>query len=164
MVNRPEVVCQVTLCDPVGLWLPPTSLISSTFIFPLPVSSLCLSEHLVHWDYILISICAFSLGLHNCRVSGQASLITSCSPGHLSHWGKVLWSHLCSPAWLSRLMAEKDSAGRAANCYDSFLFLTPTPTHPHASTLICRDQPLPYPWLMKERRNGISGEIYEPIC
>lgn len=160
---RPEVVRRVILCHPVGLWLFPTSLVSNTLSLPLPVSSLHLSKHLALLDYILISICAFCLGLYNCRVLGQTFLITFFSPGHLSHWGKVLWSHLCWPAWLSHLMAGKDSTGRAANSYNSFPFLTLTLTHSHAPRSFA-DQPLPYLWLMKEGRNVILEEIYEPVC
>lgn len=140
MTVRPEVVCQVILCDPVRPWLPPASLVSSALSVLLPFSSLWLYKHLVPLENVLVVICAFSVGLCNGRVLGQASLITSVfSPGHLGHWGKVPWSHLCLPAWLSHLMAEKDSADRAANrTLDSWLWFFPLPTssltHPHAPT------------------------------
>ena len=134
MIVGPEVVCQVILCNPMGLWLPPTSLVSSTLSVLLPFSSLWLCKLLVHLGYVFIATCAFRLGLCNGRVLGQAYLITpGFSPGHLSHWGKVPWSHLCWPACLSHLMAEKDSADRAANSYESFPFphqVWHTHTHP----------------------------------
>lgn len=46
--DQTRCVCRVTLSNPVGLWLPPTSLISSTLLLSLPVSSLCLSKYLVY--------------------------------------------------------------------------------------------------------------------
>lgn len=50
VIIRPEVVCQVILCNPVGLWLPTTSRISSTLSLLLPSPLSDFTNTLSTWD------------------------------------------------------------------------------------------------------------------